>query len=131
MPENGVEQMRIGASFKNAVQSMGANYLAAYGLGLAMLVAGAGGNVYSAYYEHGTGSEEGLRRRGEFCHRDYNGCATDKKIYENCLWEKSVLRQSARMNSIMLISFGLLILGGAGALNYGSRGSTPKPPRPE
>lgn len=120
--------MSILTSFEQAAQSPRSGAIASYALGLILLTAGVGGNLYSAFHEHGTGSPEGLERRGEFCHRDYQRCATDREVYKNCLFEKSILRQSARMNSIMLISLGLLIVGGTGVLNYSTRRlSIPKP----
>ena len=114
-------------TFKKAATGVGA----AYTLALTLMAAGAGGNAYSAFYDHGTGSDEGLQRRVQFCQRDYSGCATDRKQLEDCLLEKSILRQTAKMNSFIMIFMGLVVLAGAGFASLNARGSAPKPPKAE
>ncbi len=120
--------MSIVSEFKNA--SVGR--LAAGVVGLIVFLMGAGGYAYSAFYAHGTPSEEGQRRRGEFCQRDYQGCATDRNLYIQCLQEKSILGQSARMNATILMTLGTLVLGAAAASAvFGRRSSAPPPSPPE
>lgn len=120
--------MSIVSEFKNA--SVGR--LASGVVGLIVFLMGAGGYAYSAFYAHGTPSEEGQRRRGEFCQRDYQGCATDRNLYIQCLQEKSILGQSARMNATILMTLGALVLGAAVASAvFGRRSSAPPPSPPE
>ncbi|MCM2344790.1 MAG: hypothetical protein NDJ24_09550 [Alphaproteobacteria bacterium] len=119
--------MSIGETFKSVATGRSAAYI----LSLTLLAAGAGGNAYSAFYDHGTGTTEGLQRRVQFCQRDYQGCATDRKQLEDCLLEKSILRQSARMNSLIMIFMGLMVLTGAGVASLNARNSAAKPPTVE
>ncbi len=118
--------MSIVSEFKNAAVGR----VSAAVVGLVVFLMGAGGYAYSAFYAHGTPSEEGMRRRGEFCQRDYQGCATDRNLYIQCLQEKSILGQSARMNAFILMTLGTLVLGAAAASSVLARKSSAHPPAP-
>lgn len=117
------------SDFSNAVTGR----VAAIAVGAAAILMGIGGNAYSQFYAHGSGSEEGLKRRVDFCHRDYQGCATDRQQLESCMLEKSILGQTARVNSYILFIMGLMILSAA-AVSGGKRDpesakpSNPTPP---
>lgn len=112
----------MNSSFKNAVT--GARVAAAGGV-LTILM-GVGGYLYSAYYAHGTGSAEGLERRGQFCQRDNALCATSREAYSNCMFEKSILGQTARVNSYILMTLGLIIIGGAAVAGLGRKPQGPQ-----
>lgn len=118
--------MSIVSEFQNAAVGR----VAAAVVGLVVFLMGAGGYAYSAFYAHGTPSEEGMRRRGEFCQRDYQGCATDRNLYIQCLQEKSILGQSARMNAFILMTLGTLVLSATAASSLMGRKSPAQPPSP-
>lgn len=118
--------MSIVSEFQNAAVGR----VAAVIVGIATFIMGAGGYAYSAFYAHGTPSEEGMRRRGEFCQRDYQGCATDRNLYIQCLQEKSILGQSARMNAFILMTLGTLVLSATAAPSLIGRKPPAPPPSP-
>ena len=112
------------SSFKNAVT--GARVAAAGGV--LTFIMGMGGLLYSAYYAHGTGSPEGMERRGQFCQRDNTLCATSREVYADCMFEKSILGQTARVNSYILMALGVIVLGGSAIAGLGRKPQGPQSP---